>query len=292
MINSMTGYGRAEALYDRYKISLEIKSVNHRYFEFGCRIGRTFSFLEDKIRSHLSSIISRGKIDVFINIERVGESAGAVEVNYDLAAGYLNAIRSMSDKYGISGEVSALSLARMPEVVSLKESEIDEDEMWNMLCPVLDKAAEALNNMRRIEGEKMYKDITGRCELILGCIDKIESLYPESVKHYRKRLEERVKELLGDAKADEQRIITETAIMADRLAVDEETVRLRSHISQLKCMLEQDEPAGRKMDFIVQEMNREINTVGSKSQNIDITKCVVDVKSEIEKIREQVQNIQ
>ncbi len=292
MIKSMTGYGRAEALYDKYKISLEIKSVNHRYFEFSCRIGRTFSFLEDKIRSHLSGLIARGKTDVFVNIERIGEAAGDVEVNFDLAGGYLSAINEMSDKYGISGDVNAMWLSRMPDVISLKESEIDEDEMWSMLCPLLDKAASALNDMRLIEGEKMYKDITGRCEFILGCVDKIEVLYPESVKHYRERLEERMKELLGDAKVDEQRLITETAVMADRLAVDEETVRLRSHISQLKGMLEQEEPVGRKMDFIVQEMNREINTIGSKSQNIDITKCVVDVKSEIEKIREQVQNIQ
>ena len=292
MIKSMTGYGRAEALYDKYKISLEIKSVNHRYFEFGCRIGRAFSFLEDRIRSRLSELIARGKVDVFVNIERIGEAVGDIEVNFDLAGGYLSAINEISDKYGVSGEVSALWLSRMPDVVSLKESEIDEEEVWGMFSPVLDKAAEALNDMRQTEGEKMYKDITGRCEFILDCVSKIEALYPESVKHYRERLEERMKELLGDAKVDEQRLITETAIMADRLAVDEETVRLRSHISQLKGMLEQEEPTGRKMDFIVQEMNREINTVGSKSQNIDITKCVVDVKSEIEKIREQVQNIQ
>ena len=292
MIKSMTGYGRGEALYDKYKISIEIKTVNHRYFEFGCRIGRSFLFMEDKIRSRLSELISRGKVDAFVTIERVGETAGAVDVNLELAGGYLGAVYKISDKFGISGEINALSLARMPEVVSLKESEIDEDELWAMLCPVLDKAAAALNEMREAEGEKLRSDIAGRCEFILGCVDKIEALYPESVNHYRERLEERMKELLSDAKADEQRIITETAIMADRLAVDEETVRLRSHISQLSEMLEQEEPIGRKMDFIVQEMNREINTIGSKSQNIDITKRVVDVKSEIEKIREQVQNIQ
>lgn len=291
MIKSMTGCGRAEASNEKYTITVELKSVNHRYFDFNCRISRGFAFLEDKIRQRLASLIARGKVDAFITIERF-EQSGAVEINHGIVKGYIDAVGEIADKYGLSGDVTAFAVSRIPDAVSVTVPPIDENEIWDMLAPLLDGAAASMDAMRAVEGERMYLDIKGRVDYILGCVDKIEKLYPQSVRQYRERIEARIKELLGGAAIDEQRIVTETAIMADRLAVDEETVRLRSHMTQLGSMLDMDEPTGRKMDFIVQEMNREINTIGSKSQDIEITKCVVEVKSEIEKIREQVQNIQ
>ena len=292
MIKSMTGYGRAEGYVNGYNITVEMKSVNHRYFEFSCRVPRMYSFLEEKLKSYIASVVQRGKVDVFIMIEAKEAQSVEVEINHQLAAGYMQALKSIEDEYSLSSDITALSLARMPDVFTLNKPSVDEGEMWESIKSVASAAAGTFTAMQTAEGAKLRDDIKSRVENILGKVAEIEASADGSVKKYMDKLEARIKELLEGAAVDEQRLLTEAAIVADKTATAEETVRLKSHIEQLTGMLESAEPAGRKMDFIVQEMNREINTIGSKSQDIEVSRHVVDVKAEIEKIREQVQNIQ
>ena len=292
MIKSMTGYGRANDTIDDMEITAEIKAVNHRYFEFSSRIPRQFGFLDEKVKQYVRNRVSRGKIEVYITINMLENSAVAVEVNHPLAKAYIDALKDISETYNINGNLSAVDITRFSDVLAVRKEEQDEEAVFEAVKSVLSSAVDAFFNMRVKEGEKLKADVISRCDTILGFVEKVESKSVESVKAYRERIEEKMRELLDDVKVDEQRLLTETAIFADKTAVDEETVRLRSHISQLKDMLNSDEAVGRKIDFLVQEMNREANTIGSKCSDIEITRTVVDIKSEIEKIREQIQNIE
>lgn len=292
MVSSMTGFGRASELIDGLDITVEIKSVNHRYFEFSSRIPRAYQFLEEKLKHLCQQKIARGKAEVSVMIEDNNESSSAVEINRAFAKGYIEALKQLSREFKIKNDVKVSTVASHPEIFKVKRVSLDDEVVSSAVLKVADKAIESFISMRAVEGEKLAEDIENRSNTILSKVEIIEKRSPETVKAYRERLENRIKELLEDAKVDEQRLITETAIFADKVAVDEETVRLRSHISQLLSLIKGDGSVGKKLDFIVQEMNRETNTIGSKAQDVEIAHIVVDIKSEIEKIREQVQNIE
>jgi len=292
MIKSMTGFGRANGTYGGLDITVEIKSVNHRYFEFGCRCPRAYQFIEEKLKSVCQRSISRGKVELSLFIEDNSEQAVEVEINRPYAKAYIEALKTLSKEYGIKNDLKISTLALNNEIFkTAKRNEPDENAV-EAVVQVTEQAVKGFIAMRETEGERLKNDVLSRTEAILEKVEFVESRSPETVKAYRERLEQKVKDLLETANVDEQRIITETAIFADKVAVDEETVRLRSHIKQLKNLLETDEPVGKKLDFIVQEMNRETNTIGSKCQDIEIAHTVVDIKSEIEKIREQIQNME
>ena len=292
MIKSMTGYGRAQSTVDNMNITVELKSVNHRFFEFFCRVPRNFNYLEEKLKAFARTKIVRGKVEMYVTVELVDTTLTEIEINREYTASYIKALKTLIDDFGLQNDISVSSVARNSDVFKITSKEIDEESVTNAVLSVADEAINAFTQMRITEGERLRADIEGRADFILSKVEFIESKAPETVKNYRERLEAKVKELLESANIDEQRIITETAFFADKVAVDEETVRLRSHIGQLRKLLESSDDVGKKLDFIVQEMNRETNTIGSKAQNIDIAQCVVDIKSEIEKIREQVQNIE
>ena len=292
MAKSMTGYGRNEAQIGSFKITAEMKAVNHRYFEGYVKLTRGYAFLEEKVLSYLKSKIGRGKVEVYISVETVGDGSTQITVNEEFAQSYISALKKLAKRFKLKNDISVMRVAANNDVLSFERKEIDEDEVQQAVMTVLDGAINNFVAMRRVEGERLCNDIISRCDAILEKVAFIEKCTPETVAAYRERLEQKIKELLENVNIDEQRIVTETAILADKIAVDEETVRLKSHISQMKELLALDEPVGRKLDFIVQEMNREANTTGSKAQNIEITNTVVDIKAEIEKIREQVQNIE
>ena len=292
MIRSMTGFGRGEATVDGRDITVEIKSVNHRYFEFNCRTTRGFGFLEEKLKSYIKERVSRGKIDMFVSLSQKEDTEAIVKINPSLARGYINALRKLSDEYGVKDDISVSTVSSYSDIFQVHKAPEDEEEVWNAVKPVLDTALNNFITMRETEGEKMKADVMSRAKHILSIVDEIESRSPERVKEYETRLKERIEELLGSADYDEQRVITEVAIFADKVAVDEETVRLRSHFDQLKNLMDSDGEVGRKLDFIIQEMNREANTIGSKANDSSLSHMVVDIKAEIEKIREQIQNIE
>lgn len=292
MIKSMTGFGRAMAEKDGYVISVELKSVNHRYFEFNCRLPRQYGFAEEKLKSYVNSKVSRGKVDCFLGIEALDTDNADVVVNHTLASAYIKAMNELAQEYSLKNDISSVSISRFPDVFVLKKADEDEEKLWGYIKEVADEAIDKFIAMRETEGEQMKKDVLSRADYILDCVSFIESRSPQTVKEYNDKLIARVHELIGDASLDENRIIQEVAIYADKVAVAEETVRLRSHISQLKEFLESSEPIGRKMDFLVQEINRETNTIGSKACDVDIARKVVDIKAEVEKIREQIQNIE
>lgn len=292
MIKSMTGFGRAMAEKDGYVISVELKSVNHRYFEFNCRLPRQYGFAEEKLKSYVNSKVSRGKVDCFLGIEALDTDNADVVVNHTLASAYIKAMNELAQEYSLKNDISSVSISRFPDVFVLKKADEDEEKLWGYIKEVADEAIDKFIAMRETEGEQMKKDVLSRADYILDCVSFIESRSPQTVKEYNDKLITRVHELIGDASLDENRIIQEVAIYADKVAVAEETVRLRSHISQLKEFLESSEPIGRKMDFLVQEINRETNTIGSKACDVEIARKVVDIKAEVEKIREQIQNIE
>lgn len=292
MIMSMTGYGKAESSCELFDIDVELRSVNHRYFEFSVRYPRQYAFLEDKLKKLCQSRITRGKVDMFVTIVSHNTDDVDVSVNHALAKSYLDAIHELSDTYGISGDVSANALSHFPDVFTVTKADIDEDYVWEKVSATADKAIDAFLEMRIAEGEKMKEDVLSKAKTIIGYVEQIEAKSPQTVRDYRDRLEAKMRELLGNAEVDEQRLLTETAIFADKVAVDEETVRLRSHFKQMSDMFDSGKPIGRSLDFLVQEMNREANTIGSKCQDVEISHIVVAIKSEIEKIREQVQNIE
>lgn len=292
MLRSMTGFGRSEDTINGRHIIVEIRSVNHKFFEFNTRITRGFGFLEDKLKNYVQSRVSRGKIDMYVYIENLEDSDVQVLVNHSLASGYVNALREISERYGLSGDITPDSIGRFSDIFSIHKAPDDEDEIWSVVKTVAEKAVDTFISMREVEGERLYNDIVGRADLILSIVEKVEKRSPETVEEYRNRLEVKLREVLEDRNIDETRIITEAAIFADKVAVAEETVRLRSHINQLKSFADADTAIGRKMDFLVQEMNREANTIGSKASDSEIAYMVVDMKSEIEKIREQVQNVE
>ena len=288
MVKSMTGFGRACKEIDGYMITVEIKSVNHRYFEFSCRCPRQYGFIDDKIKSFINSKVARGKIECFVGIEALNTESADVVVNNTLAGAYVKALKELSNNYGLKEDFGASTVARFPDVLIVRKSEEDE----NKIKTVADEAVEKFIEMRKVEGKRMYDDVYSRSQFILDTVSFIEERSPQTVKEYNDKLVERVHELLGDVSLDESRLLQEVAIYADKVAVAEETVRLRSHISQLRDFISSDEAVGRKLDFLIQEINRETNTIGSKCNDVEIARKVVDVKAEIEKIREQIQNIE
>lgn len=292
MIKSMTGYGKSEQTIDSLNVTVEIKSVNHRYFEFSARVPREYGFLEEKLKKYCNSLITRGKVECYVSVEDLEEREMEVNVNETLAAGYVKALKELSERFGLKDDISAVTLSRYPDVITLHKASEDEERIWNAVKTVAETAVSKFIEMRETEGSKLRGDILSRADYIIGCVEFIEGRSPETVREYNEKLKQRMKELLGDAAVDEQRLLNEAAIYADKIAVDEETVRLRSHISQLREFMNSSEAIGRKLDFLVQEINREANTIGSKAQDVDIAKKVIAIKAEVEKIREQVQNIE
>lgn len=292
MIKSMTGFGRCLESVNGKTIIVEIKSVNHRYYEFSSRVPRSCGYLDEKLKTFIQGKVSRGKIDVGVSIQYDGVSDEKIEVNSEIAKGYISALRSANEELGLEDDLTLSRIMRLPDFFTVKKVEDDEETVWNEVRTIAEKALERFIAMREAEGEKMREDILSRLDYITELVEKIEKKSPETTEKYRKKLFDRISEVLKDTNVDEQRILTEAAIFSEKTAVDEETVRLRSHINQCRDMLSMNEAVGRKLDFLIQEFNREANTIGSKCQDIEITKVVVDLKSEIEKIREQVQNIE
>lgn len=289
---SMTGYGSAKGSVEGQEITVELKSVNNRYLDCSVRLPRNFLFAEDTVKQAVSAGVSRGKVDVFVSAQASQDSGTVVSVNEELARGYRDAVARIAETLGLESGLNAFSLARFPDVLTVERCELDKDKAAAALSDITAKAVEEFNAMREREGERLRRDMLGKLETIEGLVSVVEERSPQTVKEYRERLEARLRDILADRSLDEQRVITEAAIFADRTAVDEETVRLRSHIAQFRTMLEQGSPIGRKMDFLVQEFNRESNTIGSKCSDASLAKVVVDLKSEIEKIREQLQNVE
>ncbi|MBQ9066916.1 MAG: YicC family protein [Clostridia bacterium] len=292
MTKSMTGYGRAQHEDENYSILIELKSVNHRYFELGTRVPRAYSFLEEKIKSYLQGRIARGKVECNLSLEEIAADSVEVRVNHALAKAYLDAMKELAGTYDLRSDVTPTSLARFNDVFSVRKAEADEDAVWAAVQPVLAEATDRFLAMREREGQKLREDICTKADHILEMVSFVEERSPQTVLEYNEKLKSRIRDLLGDAKVDEQRLLTEAAIYADKVAVDEETVRLRSHIEQLRAMFDEEGAIGRKMDFLVQEINREANTIGSKASDLEITSRVLSIKGDVEKIREQVQNIE
>ena len=292
MIKSMTGFGRAQKTLNGMDITIEIKSVNHRYYEFSSRVTRGYGFLEDRIKNYLQTRVVRGKIDVYVDIQTIDAVSSEIIVNHSLAESYVNALKELATTYQVKDDLSASSLARYPDVFTVHRAAANEDEVWEYVRPVLREAADRFVAMREAEGQRLRADIESRMRTILMNVEEIEKRSPQTVKEYQEKLLARINELIGDVQIDPQRILTEAAIFADRVAVAEETVRLRSHFAEMTQMLETGTGIGRKLDFVVQELNREANTIGSKAQDVQIAHMVIDIKAEIEKIREQVQNIE
>ena len=292
MLRSMTGFGRATTDTNGYIITVELKSVNHRYFDFSCHVPRQYGFAQERLKSYINSRVSRGKIDCFLGVEAYDTDDAQVAVNHTLAGAYVKALKEIADTYALREELSASVIARFPDVLAVKKADEDEERLWSLIQPVAQEAADRFIAMREAEGEKMRRDIEARAQTILDCVSFIEKRSPETVKEYNDKLVQRVHELIGDATLDEGRILQEVAVYADKVAVAEETVRLRSHISQLRAFMASDEAIGRKTDFLVQEINREANTIGSKASDVEIARKVIEIKAEVEKIREQIQNIE
>ncbi len=292
MIKSMTGFGRFEGQINGRSITLEIKSVNHRYTEFNFRVTRGYSFLEEKLKSYITSKVSRGKIDMFVSITEPEDTPAEVVINHNLVQGYLNAFKELNETYSIPNSVTVNDIARYPDVLTVNKAKEDEETVLKDVIEAVDVALESFISMREAEGERLKADVLGRADTIMELVAEIEARSPETVREYQDRLREKIEEFLSSGDYDENRIITEVAIFADKVAVDEETVRLRSHFEQLKTYLDSDKPVGRSIDFLIQEMNREANTIGSKVKDAEIAQKVVRIKNEIEKIREQIQNIE
>lgn len=292
MIKSMTGYGRAQMPVDGMNITVEIKSVNHRYFEFTSRLPRNYGFLDEKLKNFFMGKLARGKMECYVAIEALEEPDTVVSVNHPLVKSYLAAYKELADTYGIENDIKVSDIARVSDVFSLRKEAADEDRIWDAVSVVAQAALDGFVAMREREGERLRADVLSRLDIILDNVAFIEERSPETVREYNEKLLARLRELLADTHIDEQRILTEAAIFADKIAVAEETVRLRSHVSQFRSFLDSDEAVGKKMDFLVQELNREANTIGSKAQDVEIARRVVAVKAEIEKIREQIQNIE
>ncbi len=292
MVKSMTGFGRAVKELDGYVITVELKSVNHRYFEFSSRCPRQYGFIDEKIKSFVNSRVERGKVDCYVGIEALNTESADVVVNHTLASAYVKALKEIAQSYDLKEDFGASTISRFSDVLVVKKAEEDEEKIWTLVKEVASEAVDKFIEMRQTEGKRMYDDVYSRSSFILDCVSYIEERSPETVKEYNDKLVQRVHDLIGDVSLDESRVIQEVAIFADKVAVAEETVRLRSHIEQLREFLDSDTAVGRKMDFLVQEINRETNTIGSKCNDVDIARRVVDMKAEIEKIREQIQNIE
>ena len=292
MVKSMTGYGRAREMRNGRDITVEVRSVNNRYLDCTVKMPRAYIFAEDRMKARVQQAISRGKVDVFVTIDASAADETVVAVNEPLARGYYEALTRLKTMFSLPGEVTPEVLAKFPDVLAVTKAEEDVEAIAADICAVLDDALAAYNDMRAVEGEKLASDVAGRVTTIETVVGKVEERSPQTVAAYRQRLEAKMQEVLQSTTIDESRILTEAAIFADKIAVDEETVRLRSHIAQLRAMLASDEPVGRKLDFLIQEVNRECNTIGSKCNDLTIAQNVVNMKAEVEKIREQVQNME
>ena len=292
MIRSMTGYGSAKGTVAGFPITIELRSVNNRYLDLGIKLPRGFLFAETTIKAFLQQNIARGKVDFYLSLDSVGSDDTRIRVNEKLAAAYLNAISTLGEELNLPASVGALDIARFPEVLSLEKEELDQERFLEELYPLLETAVTDFNAMRTREGEKLAEDLLKKADRIEELVKSVEEQAPRTVSAYRERLESKLREVLSDTSASDDRIIAEAAIFADHIATDEETVRLHSHLSQFRKLMAEGSPIGRKLDFLIQEFNREENTVGSKCQDSEIAYLVVDLKSEIEKIREQVQNIE
>ena len=288
----MTGYGRAREMRNGRDITVEVRSVNNRYLDCTVKMPRAYIFAEDRMKARVQQAISRGKVDVFVTIDASAADEAVVAVNEPLARGYYEALTRLKTMFSLPGDVTPEVLAKFPDVLAVTKAEEDVEAIAADICAVLDDALAAYNDMRAVEGEKLASDVAGRVTTIETVVGKVEERSPQTVAAYRQRLEAKMQEVLQSTTIDESRILTEAAIFADKIAVDEETVRLRSHIAQLRAMLASDEPVGRKLDFLIQEVNRECNTIGSKCSDLTIAQDVVNMKAEVEKIREQVQNME
>lgn len=292
MPRSMTGYGRAQHLIEGRDVLVEIRAVNHRYYEFSARLPRTCLYLEEKLKSFLNGKIGRGKVEVAVTLTRPDGKDATIAVNQTIAEGYVNALRDMNRELQLADDITLSSMLRLPELFTVTKAQDDEEEIWAIVSQCAQEALDAFVAMRQKEGQRLAEDLTEKLDNIEAMLRQVESIVPSVAENYRARLFAKLSELLADRNIDEQRILTETAIFAEKTAVDEETVRLHSHLAQAREMLRSDAEIGRKLDFLVQEMNREVNTIGSKAQDLSITKLVVDMKSEIEKVREQIQNLE
>ena len=292
MIKSMTGYGRAREMLHKRDITVEVRSVNNRYLDCTVKMPRMYGFAEDAVKQHVQKAISRGKVDVFITVDASAADVAKVTVNRELATQYAAALGELAEVCGTEPHVTPETLSRFPDVLTVTKADEDLETVSADLCAVLDEALQAYNAMRAVEGAKLAEDIGNRLTYIENYTSQVEKRSPETVAEYRAKLTARMQEALQGTTIDEQRILTEAAIYADKVAVDEETVRLRSHVAQLRTMIASDEPMGRKMDFLIQEVNRESNTIGSKCNDVAIAQVVVGLKAEVEKMREQVQNVE
>ena len=292
MIKSMTGFGRGHEILNGRDITVEIRAVNHRYYEFGCRIPRSLGFLEEKLKTLLNGRISRGKVEVSVLVYNTENKDEKISINREIVRDYIDALRSVKDEFSLNDDLSLSHVMRIPDAFTVVKEEADEEQIWSDVKQVAEQALTKFIAMRETEGERMKADILSRLTTIEGWVSVVEERASIIVEEYRKRLYDKMCEVLNSTNIDESRILLEAGIFSEKTAVDEETVRLRSHIAQFRTMLDGNEAIGRKLDFLVQEMNRETNTIGSKVQDIEVTKIVVDQKSEIEKIREQIQNIE
>jgi len=292
LVKSMTGYGRARETRSGRDITVEVRSVNNRYLDCTVKMPRAYIFAEDAVKARVQKAVSRGKVDVFITIDTSAADEAVVKLNRPLAQGYYKALCEINEACGLESEITASTIARFPDVLTVTKAEEDVEAIAADICAVLDDALAAYNTMRAVEGEKLALDVSSRVDTIEETVSKVEAQSPQTVAAYRQRLEAKMQEVLQSTTIDESRILTEAAIFADKVAVDEETVRLRSHIAQLRDMLQSGEPVGRKLDFLIQEVNRECNTIGSKCNDLTVARDVVNMKAEVEKIREQVQNME
>ena len=292
MIKSMTGYGRAVETVNGREFTVELRSVNNRYLDCSVRLPRLVSFAEDAVKQAVKQSVSRGKVDVFISVRSESAEDTCVTLNEAVLSGYLSAMRKMVNDYGVSDDISVSAVSRLPEVFVIEKPQVDEDQLLADLMSVVAKALEGYDAMRCTEGQALDNDLRSRGQTILELVAQVEQGNAQTVVDYRARLEAKLKEVLASTTIDESRILTEAAIFADKVAVDEETVRLRSHLEQMNAMLTAGGAVGRKLDFLLQEMNREANTIGSKCTDVELARIVVDIKAELEKIREQTQNIE
>ncbi len=292
MIQSMTGFGRGEAANEKYKVTIEMKSVNHRYLDLSVRLPRKLNFYEPAIRNQVKEFAKRGKIDIFVSMEQLQENAESIQYNPQIAAAYLSGISQMADEFSVDGTIQAYQLARFPDVFTKAEEDDNEEEWIPIVTQALRDACEKFAESRRIEGEKLAKDLSEKLDHISDLVDKIETRSPQIVEEYRKKITEKVEQLLGDTQIDENVLATEIVMFSDKICVDEEMVRLRTHVEHVKETLAAGENIGRKLDFLIQEMNREANTTLSKANDSEVSEYGIDLKTEIEKIREQIQNIE
>lgn len=292
MIKSMTGFGKGEAIQANRKFIVEMKSVNHRYLDVSIKMPKKLNFFEASIRGELKKYLSRGKVDLYISLEDYNENPQMLHYNGKLAEEYLRYIRQLSEELGVENDCKASRLASFPDVFTMEEESPDEEALWAGLSEALDKAATQMVEARTAEGEQLKEDLLKKLDGMLKLVEQIEARMPETTGRYQVRLEEKIRELLGNTSFDESRILTEVALYADKICVDEETVRLRSHILSTQKELKEGTNVGRKLDFIAQEMNREANTILSKADDLEISGCAIELKTEIEKVREQIQNIE